>query len=303
MKDSLMEIIRCPSCTGDLAIENELSNDIEIRSATLICKTCHKEYDVEKGIPLLINVQDKLLQDELDGWVQMAKNEGWYDVTDEYMLSLPRPERSPEGFNWKRHADNFDFIVSQLDLEGKTVLDIGAGRCWSSRILASKGANVIAIDALADSMTGLGAADIFIRDSGVLFDRVCGDMIQLPIKTNSVDGIVFSGALHHSNDLNGAIVECARVLKRPGFLALAQEPSTGFLGRESIGKPTKLGINEHNYRYARYRKCFKEAGFKTTEFPEKALYEGLSDMSATKVLDFIRKSLKGGILTSVSVIE
>ena len=54
MKDSLMEIICCPVCKGDLELKVEKRSEKEIISGTLTCKKCDFPYPIEDGIPNLL---------------------------------------------------------------------------------------------------------------------------------------------------------------------------------------------------------------------------------------------------------
>ncbi len=50
MKKDIVNILACPECKGDLAlnIENEEANDVI--SGTLFCKKCDEYYPIEEGI-------------------------------------------------------------------------------------------------------------------------------------------------------------------------------------------------------------------------------------------------------------
>ena len=54
MKPSLMEIIVCPVCKGDLKLTVESEKDGEIISGTLRCGKCNVDYLIEEGIPNLL---------------------------------------------------------------------------------------------------------------------------------------------------------------------------------------------------------------------------------------------------------
>ena len=54
MKQSLMEIIVCPVCKGDLELTVESEKDGEIITGTLHCGKCGVDYRIEEGIPNLL---------------------------------------------------------------------------------------------------------------------------------------------------------------------------------------------------------------------------------------------------------
>ena len=304
MRKELVESLQCSECGGSLRLSITKKDKIEIREGTLICKECGHVWPIINGMAYLSEAKDKLLLAELDGWVEYSKKSGWYDVDDNYLCSLPYPDDNIESFNWERHACDFEFLVDRLPtVDGLTVLDLGAGRCWSSRILAECGANVIAVDALDDAKVGLGAGDVMIRHepSNIkYFDRVVADVVKLPFKDESMDIIIFSGALHHVTDLYAVLGECNRVLKKGGYLGLTNEPCTGMFGRESIGKPNEFGINEHNYKYSRYMDYLKHYNFKTVDYPEPYAWHDKVDDGIVQWYDHLVKQFKGGVLVSVS---
>jgi len=177
-------------------------------------------------------------------------------------------------------------------------LDIGAGRPWSTRAFAQEGANAVALDVLSDKKVGLGAADVMIARDKKFFERVLGDMNNLPFRDEVFDIVFFTGALHHSNDLFKTLSECARVLKKGGKIGLTNEACTGIFGRELVGKPTKYGINEHNYKYVRYLYYLKKLGFSIHPFQEATFYEkyGASPSSVVLLAAELKRYALGGVL-------
>jgi len=54
MQHSLMEILCCPLCKGDLELKIVKENDGEIIEGTLICTGCRERYPIEDGIPNML---------------------------------------------------------------------------------------------------------------------------------------------------------------------------------------------------------------------------------------------------------
>lgn len=54
MKDSLMDIICCPVCKGDLELVVKKRDKTEIVEGSLICHKCDFPYPIEDGIPNLL---------------------------------------------------------------------------------------------------------------------------------------------------------------------------------------------------------------------------------------------------------
>ncbi|RUM33858.1 MAG: Trm112 family protein [Archaeoglobus sp.] len=54
MRRSLLDILACPVCKGDLVLEVEEENEEEIIKGKLICKNCKVEYPIDDGIPNML---------------------------------------------------------------------------------------------------------------------------------------------------------------------------------------------------------------------------------------------------------
>ena len=54
MKRSLMDILCCPVCKGDLVLHVAAENDKEILEGTLNCAACRADYPIHEGIPNLL---------------------------------------------------------------------------------------------------------------------------------------------------------------------------------------------------------------------------------------------------------
>ncbi len=64
MRRSLLDILACPVCKGDLTLEVEEEDEEEIIKGKLICKNCNVEYPIEDGIPNMLppDVREKVEQ-------------------------------------------------------------------------------------------------------------------------------------------------------------------------------------------------------------------------------------------------
>jgi uncharacterized protein YbaR (Trm112 family) len=54
MKRSLMDILCCPVCKGDLTLQVDEENEKEILEGGLHCAACRVEYLIHDGIPNLL---------------------------------------------------------------------------------------------------------------------------------------------------------------------------------------------------------------------------------------------------------
>ena len=262
MKKKLIEFIICPHCfNNSFTLEASEINEIEIRKGFILCVECGKKYQISEGILDLLLNSTKVIKDERKGWDNL-KNA--VTNSDELMLSLPDACGSHRKC-WTGQAENFHHLFSKLDLTGEeAVLDLGSGRCWSTRYFSRKGCYSIGLDILMPKYIGLLTSDIYIYKENTYFERICGAMEKLPFK-DSVFNIVFMAAtLHHSSRISNPLKEVYRVLKPNGRLALVNEPIRGLLKRENASTPEiEAGINENTYLLPKYLMELKRADFKS----------------------------------------
>jgi len=54
MRPDLLEILRCPVCRGELALQATARDREEIVRGTLTCGRCRVDYPIDDGIPDLL---------------------------------------------------------------------------------------------------------------------------------------------------------------------------------------------------------------------------------------------------------
>ena len=54
MRRTLMDILCCPVCKGDLALLVEKEDEHEILEGELFCSVCEVKYPIREGIPNLL---------------------------------------------------------------------------------------------------------------------------------------------------------------------------------------------------------------------------------------------------------
>jgi len=221
---------------------------------------------VQDGIlDLLVNPSQEILNEQA-GWTQLEK---MVVNTDEVMLSLPDGIGEHKAA-WQGQAENFHYLWSQVALTGKEcVLDLGAGRCWATRYFARQGCRVVGLDVLMTRYVGLKTADIYLEKEGVYFDRICGDMHQIPLRKNAFDIVFMAATLHHSDDIQATLRQAHDVLKPGGRLILVNEPVVGMFASKVLEcVEVEHGINEHVYRYMEYRRALRnlEMGYRLYPF-------------------------------------
>jgi SAM-dependent methyltransferase len=119
------------------------------------------------------------------------------------------------------YLELYPFLRGYLDalsVDGRSVLEIGPGYGTIGRELLRRGASYSALDVAASPVTI--AADSLARYGQPTTNAVVGSILAAPFADESFDRVVAVGSLHHAGDLEGAIVESRRILRRHGVLLL-----------------------------------------------------------------------------------
>lgn len=115
-----------------------------------------------------------------------------------------------KGYSKYRRADSrlVDTIVQLLNLpEGSTIADIGAGTGNYSRALSDRGFSIMSVE------PSTAMYNQAVPDKGVKW--IIGFAEEIPIKDNSVDGVIAIFSFHHFDNTNRAIEEMARICRGP----------------------------------------------------------------------------------------
>ena len=54
MKKSLMDILACPVCKGELELNVEAEEGDEVVTGSLVCRACDETYPIDDSIPNLL---------------------------------------------------------------------------------------------------------------------------------------------------------------------------------------------------------------------------------------------------------
>jgi SAM-dependent methyltransferase len=248
-------ILCCPACQG--ALEGE---------ASLTCAGCGRVYPIEEGIPRLLSPDlpgsgAKLR--ETEGWVALARAEGWYEPDDEVDAHLPFLCRDLgwDDPNWLANERSFALLLERVR-PAMEVLEVGAAKCWGAAHLVPLGCEYVGSDILVDPNIGLGRGAFYAARVGP-FACVQADAEYLPFAGESFDLTYCVATLHHALDLPRMVRELARVT-RPGGLVAALNEGTRPVWRGQ-GNPVQedekaYGINEHVHTLLGYERSFRRAG-------------------------------------------
>jgi ubiquinone/menaquinone biosynthesis C-methylase UbiE/uncharacterized protein YbaR (Trm112 family) len=261
LKKDFVSSLRCAACerpSWQLSVERE--DEREVREGMLRCAGCGEEHRIAGGVVDFLDSGDEGLQREVKGWIELAGPLGEHLLPT--MTALPYYPHDP----WPQVAPDFFQVFEHFSFAGKRVVDIGAGRSWSSRFLATLGraSEVVAIDVLTTRFLGLDTADIFLREDSIFFERIRGDVHRMPLRDGWADVVFSCATLHHSSDLEALYREVWRVLRPGGYFAFVSEPSKkiSIPEHQPRNAETAHGINEHIYSLAEYSKPLRKVGFR-----------------------------------------
>jgi SAM-dependent methyltransferase len=188
---------------------------------------------------------------------------------------------------------DFKVLIEHLDLKPDAwILDIGTGPCWSSRLLAQRGGNVVALDVNEANFYGLKTSDILFDAHNVYFDRILESMNNLPFRDESVDCVTFNASFHHTPDHYQTLSECRRVLKPGGQVAMVNEEFESL--RHKLfppGEPSDTG-SHHSIPYSDFENAVKLHGFEIQYFVADHVRKKLPIPGAVALLETFPALLK-----------
>ena len=164
--------------------------------------------------------------------------EGRWSQDDDFYLSLPYKDVSGRNNKqWEIRARSYDYlmrhVLSRNQLDGKRVLDLGAGNCWMSYRLAVAGYRPYAVDLLTNDRDGLGAGEHFRKHLPELFPRFQAELTHLPFQSEQFDAVIFNASFHYVEDYAAAMREALRCAKSGAIVIISDTP---WYSRDESGK-------------------------------------------------------------------
>lgn len=245
-------LLRCPICHGSLG--GDTSDGVS-------CARCATRYAVEGGILRMLDDRVPGIaakRAEIDGWVELAREQEWYRPDDHVDRVLPFVNRDLgwDDEHWRANEDGFSRLLERIR-PGDRVLEVGAAKCWASRHVLDRGADYVAVDILDDDLIGLGRGSFYGE-----FTRIQADGEHLPLADGAFDVAFCVATLHHALDLDAMVRELARVTRRRGIVAALNEGARGWgasAANPEQERERELGINEHVHTVPRYISAFVRA--------------------------------------------
>jgi SAM-dependent methyltransferase len=196
MKLSLIKILACPVCGGDLKLSGPEETDI-IQGA-LECASCRHRYQISEGIPRLRPPQD-IPADA----AKTRESFGWE------WLRYPGSRPLDEGVFLE------ETMMARDSFAGKLVLDAGCGMGRYSAVACALGAEVVAVD-MSESLIRVAEA----AKSNPRLHPVEADLLHPPFKKKVFDLAYSQGVLHHTADTHAAFQAVAALVKVGGSLSV-----------------------------------------------------------------------------------
>lgn len=200
MKETLLNLLACPICGGDLFVAHEARHEgREIIEGVLNCRKSLHEYRIECGVPRFVNL-NKIALDK----VETAETFGW----------------QWKNFKQKdsKYAEQFLGWITPVKPEffkDKIILDAGCGNGRHTKLAAKWGAKeVVGID-ISSAVEPAFQATRKLPNAHI----VQADIFKLPFK--KIFDYAFSvGVLHHAADPKEAFRTIAGKVKKGGALSI-----------------------------------------------------------------------------------
>lgn len=202
MKYQLVDLLRCPSCQGDLSVIDAREVDGEVESGTLTCDRCGSQYPIVGFVPRFVPAENYAGNFGFQ-WNRFRRTQ--LDSHSGLPVSRDRFFRQS---GW-----------SPEELGGRRVLDVGCGAGRFAEIALSCGANLVALDYSS-------AVDACWANHGPNpnLNVVQGDVYHLPFKPGAFDFVYCFGVLQHTPDVEKAFLALPAQLSPGGRLAVDVYP-------------------------------------------------------------------------------
>ncbi len=222
---SVMELMRCPHCRGDLAREGR----------DLICRGCARRYELHDGIPLL---------------AQSGSSEQWGSPSDgvtsvAYQGSFQKSGIG-ERYRWRYQRRWFKRCTTRREIGRIERLLASQPRCGRLLDIPCGGGRVSGPFAAATDL--LLQADLSL-DQILMARRIMGSQgrvvwftasaFMIPLKDGAVDGVICNRLMHHlppGVEQERAIHELLRVSARFVIVSYYDHDSFKSLGRRIRGR-------------------------------------------------------------------
>lgn len=199
MKETLVELLACPDCAGEIELNKVEQRDArEIIAGALRCTSCQKVFQIARGVPRFAELH-KIESDK----AETARNFGWQ------WTNFTQEDR-----RYKEQLLGWLKPVEPEFFAGKTVLEAGCGKGRHTKLAAEWNAEaVVGID------LGAGVETAFELTKHLQSAHIVqADIYKLPFK-RAFDYAFSVGVLHHTPAPRAAFVSMANKVKKGGAVS------------------------------------------------------------------------------------
>lgn len=189
----------------------------------LTCTKCGTAYELSGGVyHFLLPERRAEIHAFLTQYRFVRGREGYRSLTSEDYRSLPDIRTDhPQAEVWRVRRQSYERLLSILDGQSFSILDLGAGNGWLSHRLARLGHYLLAVDWLEDEQDGLGA----YRNYDVNYTSVQADFIALPLSGHQFDIVIFNASLHYSLNMEETLHKVRKMLRSEGRIFVIDSPT------------------------------------------------------------------------------
>lgn len=222
--------LQCPSCRRDVG---KIPSDNSLHSGALAtCPRCSFWIRNDRGIWMALTPERQLhYRKFMQDYERIRSLEGRGSADAEYYLALPFKDLTGKNAKqWQIRSRTYQCLQQRIlpELEARygrmRILDLGAGNCWLSYQLASRGHHPVAVDLLVNEADGLGAARHYAGRLALCFPRFQAEMDRLPFADSQFDCAIFNASFHYSEDYVSTLSEVIRCLTPGGTVIIADSP-------------------------------------------------------------------------------
>jgi SAM-dependent methyltransferase/uncharacterized protein YbaR (Trm112 family) len=205
MREDLVAHLACPACGGALALNVHDRDMDEVMEGSLSCAACRRDFAVRRGVPRM-NWGMEGLEQVADAFTHEWKAHHAGRLESETIFGRNLEE------DWAHFR--LGTRVTDAELVGKRVLDVGCGAGRLTRQVAEHGAGMVvgvdindAVDEVFDR--GRGAPNLHV---------VQANLFALPFRPGSFDLVWSCGVIHHTPDAAAAFRALTRHVSPGGVL-------------------------------------------------------------------------------------
>ena len=218
MKQTTLDLLACPRCGCNLSSSS--GKDETLRTGTLTCSHCNKDYPIVDGIPYFIQPE------ALTGFNRrFARLYDWFSWGYRLFSKIAFAYIGMDEETGRRE------ITDRLQPRGGRVLEVSIGPGVNLPYLMNR-PDVGEVSGLDISLGQLKRCQSYMAKKGWEVDLFLGNGEQLPFRGESFDGVFHVGGINFFNDKKSAIDEMIRVAKPGARILIADETEKGAQGYE-----------------------------------------------------------------------